>query len=135
MTTTPSQRSAGPAGTTGGFITTPAEPGLSRESYLPLLAADTRTFAQEANLHNYLDEVIDRILAERANQDLKWGWLDNPGCGMANGTVDRKITILIEEVGEVARAILEGDPIRHLHEELIQVAAVAAAWVQADLER
>ncbi|MGL5918484.1 MAG: MazG nucleotide pyrophosphohydrolase domain-containing protein [Cetobacterium sp.] len=39
------------------------------------------------------------------------------------------LTILVEEVGEVARAIQEGDRIS-LREELIQVAAVCAAWVE-----
>ncbi|MGL5935062.1 MAG: MazG nucleotide pyrophosphohydrolase domain-containing protein [Cetobacterium sp.] len=39
------------------------------------------------------------------------------------------LTVLVEEVGEVARAIQEGDRI-NLQEEIIQVAAVCAAWVE-----
>jgi len=45
-----------------------------------------------------------------------------------------KLAVLTEELGEVARAILEGS---NLREELIQVAAVAVAWAEAippDLE-
>jgi hypothetical protein len=36
---------------------------------------------------------------------------------------------LAEEFGECARAILE-DP-KHLHRELVQVAGVAVAWLEA----
>lgn len=39
-----------------------------------------------------------------------------------------KLTVLTEELGEVARAILEG---RGLRDELVQVAAVAVAWIEA----
>ncbi len=43
--------------------------------------------------------------------------------------------VLGEEFGEVCRAVLEGDE-ANLREELIQVAAVAVAWVEAiDRER
>ena len=41
-----------------------------------------------------------------------------------------KLAILVEEVGEVARAICDRDP-EHMREELVQVAAVAVAWVEA----
>jgi hypothetical protein len=43
---------------------------------------------------------------------------------------DRKLTILTEEVGEVARAIHDGDD-KNLRDELVQVAAVAIAWLEA----
>lgn len=39
-----------------------------------------------------------------------------------------KLSVLVEEVGEVARAILEES---NLREELIQVAAVAVAWAES----
>jgi len=41
----------------------------------------------------------------------------------------QSLVILVEEVGEVARAMTydEGDP-EHLAEELVQVATMAAAW-------
>lgn len=40
-----------------------------------------------------------------------------------------RIAILTEEVGEVARALLEVDP-ENLRDELIQVAAVAVRWLE-----
>lgn len=39
-----------------------------------------------------------------------------------------KLAVITEEVGEVAKAMLEGT---NLREELIQVAAVAVAWAEA----
>ena len=75
--------------------------------------------------------VSDWIIHERDKQDAKWG-------------ANRKLhplewnVILGEEVGEVARAILEGgldcEDVEHrmrLREELVQVAAVAVAWLEA----
>ena len=43
-----------------------------------------------------------------------------------------KLVILVEEVGEVARALTydEGD-LQRLHDELIQVATMSAAWAQS----
>lgn len=37
------------------------------------------------------------------------------------------LTVLVEEVGEVAKALLEGN---NLEEELIQVAAVCVRWLE-----
>lgn len=42
-----------------------------------------------------------------------------------------KFAVLAEELGEVARAINEGDEDEALRGELVQVAAVAAAWIEA----
>ena len=44
-------------------------------------------------------------------------------------SADRALTILTEEVGEVARAIIEGDG-DGLRIELVQVAAVAVAMIE-----
>lgn len=44
---------------------------------------------------------------------------------------DLWLPILTEELGEVARAICDEDPLEHLREELIQVAAMAAAWADS----
>jgi hypothetical protein len=41
-----------------------------------------------------------------------------------------RLAALVEEVGEVARALHDGD-FENLREELVQVAAVAVAWVEA----
>ncbi|ONH27117.1 hypothetical protein [Pseudofrankia asymbiotica] len=46
-----------------------------------------------------------------------------------------RLPVLVEEVGEVARAMLEGAGTRHLREELIQVATVALTWVEALRDR
>lgn len=59
------------------------------------------------------------IKAERDRQDKKWGKQSHPHAGW--------YVILGEEFGEVGRAIFEGTNIR---EELVQVAAVAAAWIE-----
>ena len=60
------------------------------------------------------------------------------GCkSMFYGTDERKFAILAEEVGEVARelneAVIHDRPVDkdRLVKELIQVAAMAATWVQA----
>lgn len=61
------------------------------------------------------------ILRERLKQDEKWG---------ANRDLDDKtwLAILVEEVGETAMAMLDHDGT--VREELIQVAAVALAWLE-----
>lgn len=64
-----------------------------------------------------------QVIAERKRQDDKWGpdrWL----------SPERWMTILTEEVGEVAKEVLEGNTPK-LEAELIQVAAVAVAMIEA----
>lgn len=67
-------------------------------------------------------EVVKEIHMERTRQFKKWG--------------DQKHTdgawmlILQEELGETAEAILKGHPNEHIVEELIQAAAVIAAWIE-----
>lgn len=79
------------------------------------------------------------ISTERDRQNVKFGWHENPDSGMANGIDDRRLTILAEEFGEVAEAILENDGSpeaeAHLRDEIVQVAAVAVAWLQAEIEK
>lgn len=60
------------------------------------------------------------------NRSHKWGWGD-----CASSHVDRpvKLAVLMEEVGEVARALLEGADAK-MREELVQVAAVAIAIIE-----
>ena len=81
-----------------------------------------------------MDSVLAEIKTERRRQDNKWG-------SQRRQTDGLWLAILSEEVGEVARAILE-DPSRpreftyiscnpDVHKELIQVAAVCVAWVEA----
>jgi NTP pyrophosphatase (non-canonical NTP hydrolase) len=49
-------------------------------------------------------------------------------CADPNVDHDRKLAVLVEEVGEVGRALIEGDGLRA---ELVQVAAVAVAWIES----
>lgn len=68
-------------------------------------------------------QTLEAIEKEQARQEEKWGIQRHaPALWM---------TILAEEFGEVARAILEDEPQEHLIEELIQVAAVCATWVDS----
>ncbi len=73
------------------------------------------------------DDVLGDVYAERARQDAKWG--------EQNHLPMEWITILGEEFGEVCRAAFEaywnGQRPEHYREELIQVAAVAVAMVEA----
>lgn len=62
----------------------------------------------------------DEAFTENLRQDKKWG-------PQRNHTQEKWLAILTEEVGEVAKAILEHDQ-DNLREELVQVAAVAAAF-------
>lgn len=68
--------------------------------------------------------VLIDVARERKSQDKKWG----TSRILPNDTYFR---ILGEEVGEVARALNEGDSFTHTYDELIQVAAVATEWCEA----
>ena len=88
------------------------------------------------------ETVLDMVRAERDCQEalLAMGhhrWT----CATAEISPDRKLRVLVEEVGEVAEAIdlLEGALARgeagglertQLRDELVQVAAVAVAWLE-----
>jgi NTP pyrophosphatase (non-canonical NTP hydrolase) len=69
--------------------------------------------------------ILLEVAGERGNQLKKWG--------VQRHTDAVWLTILHEETGEAARAILEADE-ENLRAELIQVAAVAAAWIE-DIDR
>ncbi len=49
-------------------------------------------------------------------------------CAMPDISGEAKLAVLVEEVGEVARALNDRT---ELVEELIQVAAVALAWIES----
>lgn len=80
-----------------------------------------------------MNAIWQDICAERARQREMWsrhhrfGWGD---CSSNQVDATAKTTVLMEEVGEVARAILEGDRVG-LRCELVQVAAVAVAMIEA----
>jgi len=65
--------------------------------------------------------IMAEILEERDRQDDKWG--------EQNHSPSYWFTILMEEVGEAARAVCEWD-MDSYREEMIQVAAVAMAIVE-----
>lgn len=65
------------------------------------------------------------IEQERDRQDEKFGAF----AGFDTDPEHRKVTVLAEEFGEVARAVLESDG-PNLEEELVQVAAVCVAWLE-----
>jgi len=89
--------------------------------------------------------VLVEIAAERSRQDVKWGEQSHPdGTGndgdaaTAERQRNRCAIAFADGVGtwrhiireEIAEAFAESDPAR-LRAELIQVAAVAVAWVEA----
>ncbi len=71
--------------------------------------------------HLDLGAAVAEVKAERAAQLQKWGFQDHSD--------DRWLTILLEEIGEFAKASLEGD-IEGRTSEARQVAAVALAIFQ-----
>ena len=66
------------------------------------------------------------VLAERMRQDEKWG--------EQNHSPLKWLAILMEEVGEVSKAILESPDVEkttdEMKEEIVQVAAVALCWIE-----
>lgn len=70
------------------------------------------------------EHIFALILAERGRQDLKWG-------SQRDHSNFRWLAILIEEVGETAKAILEGVKFEIGINEIVQVAAVAVCWLES----
>ena len=78
-------------------------------------------------------EIWLAIEAERARQSEKWGGVHAWGegdCSSIRVRPEVKAAVLAEECGEVARAVLDGDPAQ-LRAELVQVSAVCVAWLEA----
>lgn len=55
----------------------------------------------------------------------------NEAIGHPSTSGDRRMTILTEEVGEVAQEVLHDTDLEALRDELVQVAACAVAWLEA----
>ena len=70
-------------------------------------------------------EYQERITDEIKYQDLKWGKQDHDD--------NKWLAILMEEVGEAAQAINQGDTTK-AKIELIQVAAVIESWLVKDMD-
>jgi NTP pyrophosphatase (non-canonical NTP hydrolase) len=71
------------------------------------------------------NDIFDLINNERDKQDKKWGALPRCLSDMV------WLTVLLEEVGECAQAVLKRDW-DNLKVEIIQVATVAIAWLEDD---
>lgn len=78
-------------------------------------------------------DIYRAIDAERTRQAKGWagphGW-GSGDCASRDVEPIVKVAVLTEECGEVARAVLEHDD-SNLRTELIQVAAVAVAWLES----
>ena len=70
-----------------------------------------------------MDRIFELIRAEREAQDVKWG--DQSG-----NSQGRWLVIMMERLGELARVLLNST-LEDARSELIQVAAVAVAWLEA----
>lgn len=73
-------------------------------------------------------DLLTEVAVERERQDMRWGTQDHDD--------PRWLAILTEELGEVAREVVEELAIPRsrgyqIREELVQVAAVAVAWLEA----
>ncbi len=71
----------------------------------------------------YYDHLLGSILDERLRQDAKWGITRN----LSNL---KWLGILLEEIGEVAKAIIEGLSWDIIEGELIQCIAVIFSWIE-----
>lgn len=78
------------------------------------------------------EEIFAEITAERARQAVKWAGEHDWGIGDCSSdqvSAAVKVAVLAEECGEVAREALDGT--LGLKDELVQVAAVAVAWLES----
>ena len=69
------------------------------------------------------EQILADIKAERDHQDDLWG-------DQTHKSQETWIAILVEEVGEVARAVLDEQGLQHTRDELVQVAAVSVAYIE-----
>ena len=70
-----------------------------------------------------MEHIFELIREERKRQDVKWG--------AGRHLHDYEwLAILVEEVGEVAKEILERPNTTSLLSELVQVASVAVVWME-----
>jgi NTP pyrophosphatase (non-canonical NTP hydrolase) len=66
------------------------------------------------------------IRAEQARAQAKHGDLSMSGASMGDA---QRVVVLAEELGEVSRAVLDGDR-ENLRAELVQLAGAALAWAE-----
>lgn len=80
------------------------------------------------------DAIWPAILNERERQRRLWNREHDWGRGDCSSTEVEdivKAAVLTEECGEVVAAVLDRDDAEHVRRELIQVAAVCVAWLEA----
>lgn len=70
-------------------------------------------------------EFAKDVRAERERQDELWGPVED-----RDGSFGFWLAVLVEEVGEVANAMLEEMPWDEVRTELVQVAAVCQVWAE-----
>lgn len=78
--------------------------------------------------------ISSAIDEERSRQRRKFAGLHHWGegdCSSDQVPEIVKAAVLAEECGEVSRAVLDHAPLVQLRAELVQVAAVAVAWLEA----
>ena len=75
--------------------------------------------------------IVEAVLREVEEQERKWG----PNGERAAQPSSLWLTVLAEEVGEAARAVCDrwNGQADNLTEELVQVAAVAVSWLEAEI--
>lgn len=78
-----------------------------------------------------MHRALQDVGVERFHQELQTGVKFDQTCAAPTEPPYRALAVLGEEFGEVARALLEGKGDGELRGELVQVAAVAVAWVEA----
>jgi hypothetical protein len=79
---------------------------------------------ERKHIGHHMGSAFAAVLAERTRQDAKWGQRTH-----AWGIW---LTILMEEIGEASEAMLDTPKDRdRVRAELVQVAAVAIAWIEA----
>lgn len=105
------------------------------------------TFLPPVTLLNTSREVLVEVWNERESQDKRWGQQDHPDGTEGNAEEWKTIADLSKRVNdnaymsgiptfknilkeEVAEAFAETDPVL-IRAELVQVAAVAVAWIEA----
>jgi NTP pyrophosphatase (non-canonical NTP hydrolase) len=73
-------------------------------------------------------EALARLSGARELADIKWG--RGTGSNIFEDDRNLAVTVLTEEVGEIARAVLEHDK-ENLQAELLDVMQVCCAWLEA----
>lgn len=83
---------------------------------------------------NRTNNVVQLVFKERARQIYLWGGRDGDGIENPQTSNYIRLRVLAEEFGEVAEAMgrsEDGNGKRDLKTELVQVASVCVAWLEA----